>query len=99
MLGVLLPGACAGFENNIPTPRAEQPTSVDSGSGGTVTIAPLPPGQQPTRVIPRPGGAMALSKPGYPGIWGIWSDGISTEGRPWFKGQVITLKWKEVEPA
>lgn len=38
-------------------------------------------------------------KPEYPGIWGIWGEPLSREGRPWYKGHGVTVEWREIEPA
>lgn len=38
-------------------------------------------------------------KPDYPGIWGIWGEPLSREGRPWYKGHGITATWQDIEPA
>jgi hypothetical protein len=38
-------------------------------------------------------------KPEYPGIWGIWGEPLSREGRPWYKGHGVTVEWSEIEPA
>ncbi len=43
--------------------------------------------------------AALADKPPYPGIWGIWGSPPSTEGRPWYKGHVVTVQWREIEPA
>ncbi len=37
-------------------------------------------------------------KPDYPGIWSIWGQPLSREGRPWYKGHVVTVDWREIEP-
>lgn len=49
------------------------------------------------------GGEAALAerpgRPDYCGVWGIWGgEKVSTEGRPWFKGVVVTTNWESVEP-
>jgi hypothetical protein len=41
---------------------------------------------------------VAATKPGYPGIWGIWGGGSSAEGKPWLKGHLVTVGWDEIEP-
>ncbi len=38
-------------------------------------------------------------KPDYPGIWGIWGSPLSREGRPWYKGHVVTVGWDQIEPS
>ncbi|MCX7011615.1 MAG: hypothetical protein NTW86_03445 [Candidatus Sumerlaeota bacterium] len=38
-------------------------------------------------------------RPDYCGVWGIWGgEKVSREGRPWFKGVVVTTNWVSVEP-
>ncbi len=38
-------------------------------------------------------------RPDYCGVWGIWGgERVSTEGRPWFKGVVVTSEWNRIEP-
>jgi hypothetical protein len=71
------------------------PTSTPSATPAATTIvAPTaPPTQLP------PGGNAALSKPDYLGIWGIWATNVGKAGRPWLKGHVVTIGWKEIEPA
>lgn len=38
-------------------------------------------------------------KPDHAGIWGIWGKPLSRDGRPWYKGHVITVDWRDIEPA
>jgi len=45
-----------------------------------------------------PGTTGERAKPDYPGIWGIWGDGTSKEGKPWYKGQIVTIGWDAIEP-
>ncbi|MFZ5833223.1 MAG: hypothetical protein ACOY3P_24305 [Planctomycetota bacterium] len=46
-----------------------------------------------TPQIPAPEG-----RPNYCGVWGIWGgERVSREGRPWFKGVVVTATWKGIE--
>lgn len=37
-------------------------------------------------------------KPDYPGIWSIWGEPLTREGRPWYKGHVVTVDWRDIEP-
>lgn len=45
------------------------------------------------------GDPATAGKPDYPGIWGIWGTGVAKAGRPWYKGQVITFGWSDIEPS
>jgi len=45
-------------------------------------------------------GENPIRRPDYCGVWGIWGgEKVSTEGRPWFKGVVVTTNWRNVQPA
>ncbi|MBN1674929.1 MAG: beta-galactosidase [Kiritimatiellae bacterium] len=47
-----------------------------------------------------PAHAAPLAKPDWAGIWGIWGgETVSTEGKPWFKGTLVTVTWRQIEPA
>ena len=40
-----------------------------------------------------------VPRPDYCGVWGIWGgEKVGTEGRPWFKGVVVTTNWDQIEP-
>ncbi|MDQ1296713.1 MAG: hypothetical protein QG611_692 [Bacteroidota bacterium] len=44
-------------------------------------------------------GDISGRRPGFCGIWGIWGgEKVSAEGRPWFKGVVVTTDWEKIEP-
>ncbi len=43
--------------------------------------------------------AQTPGRPDFCGVWGIWGgEKVSTNGRPWFKGVVVTVNWEDVEP-
>jgi hypothetical protein len=94
---VLLLAACEGLVSNAPTPpTAQSPTSTISTPISNAPTAPA--AQSSTGTVSRPSATTAAGKPDYPGIWGIWGNTVSKEGRPWYKGQVVTVKWTEIEP-
>ena len=44
-------------------------------------------------------GENPVRRPDYCGVWGIWGgEKVSVEGRPWFKGVVVTSNWRTVQP-
>ena len=46
-----------------------------------------------------PSGALAAGRADYCGIWGIWGGhDISSQGRPWYKGAMVTAQWDVIEP-
>ena len=39
------------------------------------------------------------NRPDYCGVWGIWGGHeISAEGKQWYKGTIVTIRWKNIEP-
>jgi hypothetical protein len=41
---------------------------------------------------------LSTSRPPFCGIWGIWGgENVSAVNRPWFKGVVTTIGWKDIE--
>jgi hypothetical protein len=106
--GMLL-AACVGPASNISTPAAQQPSTIVAATAlapsnvPADTRPPAPsnpaPSEAPALATPAPGSAAATGKPDYPGIWGIWGTGVSTEGRPWYKGQIVAVGWDEIELA
>lgn len=42
--------------------------------------------------------SVLADKPDFPGIWSIWGSSQDTTGKPWYRGHVVTVSWKDIEP-
>jgi hypothetical protein len=92
--------ACAERSGSRPTPidgPVVAPTSAKPASPAAETT--VAPGSTPAAESTTATNAQALSKPDYPGIWGIWGSGVSAEDKPWLKGHVIAIGWQDIETA
>lgn len=94
LLGTLPLAACAGVVSGEPTPLPGEPATMAPSLDPTRT-----PPAVPVATVAGPGNGVALGKPDYAGIWGIWGSDVSKAGRPWYKGHLITVDWAEIEPA
>jgi hypothetical protein len=105
--------ACLGPAANVP-PTPDQRATAVAGYILSPTEAPTqPPSSIPSSPVPanttalpipsaqatEPESTAAAEKPDYSGIWGIGDQKVSKEGRPWYKGQIVTVGWDEIELA
>jgi hypothetical protein len=86
LLGVIL-GACVTPGRRLEGEELYLAPTRAVPLGGTQRSAPTP------AALPSP------SKPDFAGVWSIWTNNVSAEGRPWLRGQVVTISWDDLEPS
>jgi hypothetical protein len=93
------------FDSRTQTEAPQLVLTIQSSASATASVpsATTAATNTPIPIIVPTQSAPAITtgagKPAYPGIWGIWGAGVTKVGRPWLKGQVITVDWAEIEPA
>jgi len=83
--------ATAGSQTLAPTASVTY-TLTCNGTGGSVTKS--------VAVTVTTSSVSFNGKPDWAGVWGIGGgESYSTANRPWYKGTVLSVNWRDIEPA